>query len=95
VSAEKRKEERPMNLNDLPPFLTMSDIVSFREGRNDKNRVVRQGLVPFGRSLWLKYRKAGKIPQGRQIGATNTAVLYTREEVLSVIEMIKNGELAL
>jgi hypothetical protein len=83
-----------MNLNNLPPFLKMDEIVSFKEGKKNKDRVARQGLVPFGRSLWLKYRKAGKIPQGRQIGAANTAVFYTREEVLSVIKKVKCGELS-
>jgi hypothetical protein len=73
-----------MNLNDLPPFLKMSEIVS--KGGN-------KGIVPFGRSKWLEYRKAGKIPQGRQAGAANAAVLYTREEVLDVIKMIEGGKL--
>ena len=73
-----------MTLNELPPFLTMNDIVS------SKNR---KGLVPFGRSTWLKLRKNGKIPQGRQIGAPNTATLYTREEVLNLLQKIETGEL--
>jgi hypothetical protein len=77
-----------MDLNDLPPFLKMSEIVSSR-------KPARKGLVPFGRSKWLEYRKAGKIPQGRQVGAPNTPVIYTREEVLGVIKMIEAGEMSL
>ena len=76
-----------MNLNDLPPFLEMRDIVSTRKPER------RNGLVPFGRSKWLELRRAGKIPQGRQAGAKNSATIYTREEVLEVLEKIEAGEL--
>ena len=75
-----------MSLNELPPFLKMSEIVSSRNSE-------RKGLVPFGRTKWLEYRKAGKLPQGRQVGAPNSPVVYTREEVLGVIEMIEAGQL--
>ena len=77
-----------MSLNELPPFLKMNEIVSSR-------KTGHKGLVPFGRTKWLELRKAGKIPEGRQVGATNSATLYTREEVLGILEMIKDGELAL
>ena len=74
-----------MSLNELPPLMKMSDIVSTKR---------HKGLVPFGRTKFHEYRKAGKIPQGRQFGSANSPVYYTDEEIKAVIQMMKDGELA-
>lgn len=78
-------------------LLKLRQIVSYQGGK-DCNGDVRApyiGLLPLGRSKWLKLCKEGKVPPGRKMnpGVETSTVVWTKEEIQQVLEGIKNGEL--
>jgi hypothetical protein len=85
-----------LDIQNLRPgtYLKLSQIVSVLPGKKDKDRIPRVGLVPMGRSTWLKLIKQGKIPKGRQLdpSASTSPKVWTIEEVQGVLDWIKNNE---
>ncbi len=88
-----------MSLEILQPgaLLKLSQIVSYGGGKDRHGNPIAPyiGLVPIGRSKWLKLRSEGKIPQGRKLNpdVETSMVVWTSEEIGEVLEAVKSGKL--